>query len=56
MAAQLGDGDWRAIAEQVSKETDPAKLMILVANLCCALEVERRLNCQPGSIILRERA
>jgi hypothetical protein len=56
LAAQLGDGRWRSIAEQVSKETDPAKLMILVAKLCCALEVERRQNSQPKSVILRERA
>jgi hypothetical protein len=56
MATQLRDGGWRAIAEQVSKEPDPVKLMILVARLCCALEVERRQNCQSGSVILRERA
>jgi hypothetical protein len=56
MAAQLGDGGWRSIAEQVSKETDPTKLMILVAKLCCALEVERGQNCHPGSVILREQA
>jgi hypothetical protein len=42
MAAQLGDGGWRPIAEQVSEETDPSKLMILIAKLCCVLEVERR--------------
>ena len=28
--------------------------MILVAKLCCALDVERRQNCQAGSVILGE--
>jgi hypothetical protein len=56
MAAHLGAGDSRSVAEQVSKETDPTKLMILVAKLCCALEVERRQNSQAGSVIQRERA
>jgi hypothetical protein len=41
MAPHLGDGDWRFIAEQASKEMDPAKLLILVEKLCCALEGER---------------
>jgi hypothetical protein len=41
MAPQLGDRDWRSIAEQASKEMEPAKLMILVGKLCCALEGER---------------
>jgi len=27
MAMYVGEGDWRSIAEQASKETDPAKLM-----------------------------
>jgi hypothetical protein len=44
------------LLNRFSKEMDPAKLMILVANLCCALEVERRQNRQPGGVILRERA
>jgi hypothetical protein len=42
----LGDGDWQSIAEQASKEMDPAKLMILVEKLCCALEGERREKSQ----------
>ena len=42
MVPHLGDGDWRSIAEQTSKEMDPAKLMILVEKLCCALDGERR--------------
>jgi hypothetical protein len=42
MAKYVGEGDWRSIAEQASKETDPAKLMTLVENLCCALDGERR--------------
>jgi hypothetical protein len=41
MAPHFGDGDWRYIAEQASKEMDPAKLMILVAKLCRALSDER---------------
>jgi hypothetical protein len=42
MTPHLGDGDWQSIAEQASKEMDPAKLTILVEKLCCALEGERR--------------
>jgi len=42
MTPHLGDGDWLSIAEQASKEMDPAKLTILVEKLCCALEDERR--------------
>jgi hypothetical protein len=42
MAQQLGNRDWRSIAQQASKEMEPAKLMILVRKLCCALEGERR--------------
>lgn len=42
MAQHSGDEDWRSIAEQASKETDPAKLTILVERLCCALDGERR--------------
>jgi hypothetical protein len=41
MASYLEDQDSRYIAEQTSKETDPAKLTILVAKLCRALERER---------------
>jgi len=41
MAPHLEEGDWRLIAEQASKETDPRKLMILIGKLCCALEGER---------------
>jgi hypothetical protein len=38
MAPYIEDGDWRPIAEQVSKEMDSAKLMIIVAKLCRALD------------------
>jgi len=38
MATHLGDGDWQCIAEQASKEEDPAKLMILISKLCRALD------------------
>jgi hypothetical protein len=33
MAQHLGDGDWQSIAEQATKEMDPAKLRILVEKL-----------------------
>ena len=46
MVQHLGDGDWRSIAEQASKEMDSAKLMILVGKLCCALDSERREKSQ----------
>jgi hypothetical protein len=46
MTPDLGDGDWLSIAEQTSKEMDPAKLMILVGELCRALEGERRCKSQ----------
>ena len=50
MAPQFGDGDWRYIAEQTSKEMDPAKLTILVAKLCRALSKEREeLQRYPGN-------
>ena len=50
MAAHLGDGDWRPVEEQIGREMDPAKLMILVEQLCCAIEVggEESL-CLPAS-------
>ena len=38
MAPQSTDQEWRAIAEQVSKEMDSAKLTILVDRLCRALD------------------
>lgn len=41
MDPHFGDGDWRSIAEQTSKENDPAKLTVLVAKLCHALTAER---------------
>ena len=46
MAPHFGVGDWRFIAEQTGNEMDPAKLMILVERLCCALEGERRQKSQ----------
>jgi len=50
MAPCAGDGDWRSIAEQTSKETDPAKLMILVEKLCCALDGVRKEKSQLPAI------
>jgi hypothetical protein len=43
MAPQSTDQDWRCIAEQASKEMDPAKLMSLIGELCHALD-ERKLK------------
>lgn len=42
MVQHLGDGDWRCIAEQVSKEMDSTKLMILIGKLCRALDSKSR--------------
>jgi hypothetical protein len=42
MTPHPGDGDWLSIAEQASREMDPAKLTILVEKLCRALEGEGR--------------
>ena len=33
---------WLPLAEQASKETDPAKMIDLVEQLCQAIEFERR--------------
>jgi len=41
MVLYLKNEDWRLIAEQVSTEMDPAKLTLLVAQLCRALDGER---------------
>ena len=38
MTPHLGDKDWRAIAEKASKELDPAKLAVLIAQLCDSLD------------------
>jgi hypothetical protein len=42
MAQTLGNDGWQSIAEQVSKEMDSAKLMILVEQLSYALDGERK--------------
>jgi hypothetical protein len=47
MNPYLADGDWRSIAEQASNEIDPAKLMILVAKLCRALDGEHGKKSSP---------
>jgi len=51
MAPHPTDQDWRCIAEQASKETDPDKLVILVKKLCNALDRERgrKYQSQPQS-------
>ena len=41
MAPNSTDQDWRCVAEQTSKEMDPAKLSALVARLCRLLDRER---------------
>jgi hypothetical protein len=38
MARQITDQKWYSLAEQASKETDPAKLLVLVDQLCRALD------------------
>jgi hypothetical protein len=38
MAPQITDQKWYSIAEQASKEMDSAKLAVLVAQLCSALD------------------
>jgi hypothetical protein len=38
MAPNRGNEDWCSIAEETSKEMDPAKLMILIGKLCRALD------------------
>jgi hypothetical protein len=42
----LENRDWRQIAEQASTETNPSKMMILVRQLCEALDREKvRVGC-----------
>jgi len=38
MAPQTTNGNWTDLAEQASKEMDPARLLALVARLCTALD------------------
>jgi hypothetical protein len=49
MDQHLADGDWRSIAQQASNEMDSAKLMILVAKLCRALDDVREKKSSPGA-------
>ena len=32
--------NWEHLAEQASKETDPAKMMLFIAQLCHALDID----------------
>jgi hypothetical protein len=41
MAPHSTDRDWHCIAEQVSNEMDPAKLTLLIDQLCRALDRNR---------------
>ena len=43
MARHARDQEWYSIAEQLSKEMDSAKLMILVDQLCSALDEREKL-------------
>jgi hypothetical protein len=36
--------DWISIAQQVTAETNPAKLIALVDQLCCALDNRKRTS------------
>ena len=40
----LANGEWRQIAEQASAETNPAKMMILVRQLCAELDREESMT------------
>ena len=42
MITEFQDRQWISIAEQVSVETDFAKLAILVEQLCCALDGRKK--------------
>lgn len=42
MALYLKNEDWRLIAEEISKETDPVKLTALVAQLCHSLDERQK--------------
>jgi hypothetical protein len=50
MSRILESGSWTSIAEQASKEMDSAKLMILVEELCYALDGERKQKSQLATI------
>ena len=61
MAPYFENRNWQPIAEQASKEMDPAKLAILIEKLCGALEGERSeksqwtatcLGPEPGSLLV----
>jgi hypothetical protein len=38
MAPHVAIADWRSIAEKTSREMDPNKLMVLVDELCLAID------------------
>ncbi len=42
MAPQSTDQNWYSIAEKASKETDSAKLAVLVAQLCSELDKRQK--------------
>jgi hypothetical protein len=42
MAPHSEDRDWMSIAEQVSEEKNPDRLMTLVGQLCSALENRKK--------------
>jgi hypothetical protein len=53
----LESGAWREIAEQASAETNPAKMMILVRQLCMELDKEESVissqSCDGRSSVMR---
>lgn len=42
MSPPLEDADWRVIAAEASRETDPVKLTRLVAKLCRSLDERKQ--------------
>lgn len=48
MARHARDQEWYSIAEQLSKEMDSAKLMMLVDQLCSALDEREKLPAFTG--------
>jgi hypothetical protein len=44
VALYLKNDDWRLIAEQISTETDPKKLALLVVHFCRGLDGENDMS------------
>jgi hypothetical protein len=52
MARHSRDQKWYSLAEQASKETDPEKLQILVAQLCSALDEHNEAQSGSSGLII----